>query len=161
MILGVWGAQEWLCGMTLHLLILEGAGVDAPLDASDYVSWAKQKWAPDIQDGLTSAGTSDHFFVHGDAERQRDKAGTRVTLKSLQWLPPGWLSPEKPFSSYPDSVFLFSGHIIFLTFFLKAERGLQKCKLLAPVSTASLEGLILGSSEGLREIWEEIKLDTQ
>ena len=45
------------------------------------------------------------------------KIGTRVTLKSPLWLLPPWMSPEQPFSSCPDSVFLFSGHITFLTSF--------------------------------------------
>ena len=103
--------------MTLHLLILEWAGVDALLDASDYVSWAKQKCAPKIQNGLTSARTSNHFFVHGDAERQRDKAGTRVTLEIPHHHPFLDSLLNSSSASCPDSVFLFSGHIIFLTSF--------------------------------------------
>lgn len=79
-ILGVWGAQERPCGMTLHLAIPSGTGVDAPLNAADHISWASQQSAPSIHNALTSNNLS----VHGDAERQRDKAGTRVTLKSLQ-----------------------------------------------------------------------------
>ena len=103
--------------MTLYLLILEWAGVDAPLDASDYVSWAKQKLPDKIQNGLTSAGTSNHFFVHRDAERQRDKAGTRVTLEIPHHHPFLDSLLNSSSASCPDSVFLFSGHIIFLTSF--------------------------------------------
>ena len=46
-------------------------------------------------------------------DRERDKAGTRVSLKSLQQLPPARLSPEETFNSGPDSVYFYSGHITF------------------------------------------------
>ena len=41
-----------------------------------------------------------------------NKTGTRVTLKSPPWRPPPWLSPELPFSSCSDSVFLCSSYIL-------------------------------------------------
>ena len=36
------GSWELPCGMTLHLVILVGPGVDVPLDVADRVTWANQ-----------------------------------------------------------------------------------------------------------------------
>ena len=42
MILGVEGAQEGCCGMTLHLVIKDRLGVDELQDVGDQVSWPNQ-----------------------------------------------------------------------------------------------------------------------
>ena len=77
MILGVEGAQEGCCGMTLHLVIKDRLGVDELQDVGDQVSWPNQRRGTSIHNGLTSLGTTNHIAVYGDAERKWDKAGTR------------------------------------------------------------------------------------
>ena len=43
MILGVEGAQEGGCGVTLHLVIQDRIGVDELQDVGDQVSWPNQQ----------------------------------------------------------------------------------------------------------------------
>ena len=49
--------------MTLHLVILAGPGVGAPLNVADWVK-ANQKWAPGIHKSLASIRTSRNCFIH-------------------------------------------------------------------------------------------------
>ena len=44
--------------------------------------WAHQVRGPGIHDGLAAAGTTNNLPSPGDPERQWDKGGSRVTLKS-------------------------------------------------------------------------------
>lgn len=50
--------------MTLHLVVLAGPGVDAPLNVADRVTKANQQWAPGIHKGLASIRTSRNRFIH-------------------------------------------------------------------------------------------------
>ena len=50
--------------MTLHLVILVGPGVDAPLDVADRVTWANQQWAPGTHKGLASIRRSNDRSIY-------------------------------------------------------------------------------------------------
>ena len=66
--------------MTLHLGFPTEPGVNEPPDFGDHVTWANQHRRPGVHNGLTSTGTTNHRPIPGDAGRQWDKAGTRVTM---------------------------------------------------------------------------------
>ena len=61
--------------MTIHL-----GGAEEPQDVIDWSSWAKDQCCPGVHKGLTATITSNNPSVHGDAERQWNKAGIEFTL---------------------------------------------------------------------------------
>ena len=98
--------------MTLHLGTI-GHGVDEPLDVGDQLSWANDQLRPSVHKSLTAVFTTNHSPIHGDAEKQWDKVGIKITKKSPSQLPLPQLTPKQSFSSCPDPVFLHSRHVSF------------------------------------------------
>lgn len=67
-------------GMTRHLATVGLLGINDLLDVEDHVMWADQQRGSGVKNGLTATITSNNLPVHGDAERQGDKASSRITL---------------------------------------------------------------------------------
>ena len=74
--------------MILHLATVVRPGADESLNVGDQSCRAMHECGPGVQNGLTSTGTTNHLPIHGDAGRQWNKAGTRVTLKPPPGMPP-------------------------------------------------------------------------
>ena len=119
-ILGTWGAgnyrvawpftwSSWLGLGLVHLWMLLTGSLRPTRNG---LPVSTKAWHPSEQ-----AGTVSFIIYLWRCWEKMGKMGTRVTLKSPLWLPLPCMSPEQPFSFCPDSVFLFSGHITFLTSF--------------------------------------------
>ena len=69
----------WRLGATFHLGTV-WSGADELLHVIDQCIWAFDKCCSGVNNGLTATRTSNNLSFHGDAERQRKKVGTKVTV---------------------------------------------------------------------------------
>ena len=72
--------------MSIHLGTLR-RGADELLYVMDQCSWAFAECCPSVNNGLAASRTSNNLSFNGDGERQRKKAGIKVTLSLPRVVP--------------------------------------------------------------------------